>query len=874
MQKFTIPESVLASAGEVGTLLRSFDWSTTALGSIETWSQSLKTVVTLCFTSRFPMIILWGKDLIQIYNDGYQQILGTKHPQAMGQPTQECWSEVWHINEPIYQAVFDHGQVTYLENQLYPIRRNGYLEESYFTLCYSPIYGEDAISGVLVTVLETTQQVIGQRRLQTLQELGVQTAHAQTVQAVCNATFQTLANNTADFPFALLYLLNADRRTANLVGTVGIEPSTTNPERNPDEIDISQVIYLDQSLNQSSIPWSLVTVMQTEKAQVVDLEPQFSSLFDGAKARLPRSAFVFPLSQARQNSLLGVIVIGINAQRELDDPYRDFLTSVAGQISSALTAAQALETERQKNQIALQEGEVRLRQLAEAISSVFWLFDPYSRQLLYISPAYEQIWGRSCQDLYTDFGGWLDSIHPDHHAQVKSATARCLASGSVEEEYRIIHSNGSIRWIRDRGFVVRDASGQPYRVAGVAEDITDQVALKAERDQMLDREQAARAEAERANRIKDEFLAVLSHEIRTPLNPILGWSKMLQSGKLNPERATTALAAIERNARLQVQLIDDLLDVSRILQGKLSLNSSSLDLSQVISTALETIRLAADAKALNVQVDVALDRYFVLGDATRLQQVVWNLVSNAVKFTPEGGNIQIRVTQVENQAHLQVKDSGKGIHPDFLPHVFDYFRQEDGSTTRRFGGLGLGLAIVRQIVELHGGTIAVDSPGEGKGATFTAKFPLIKSTLPADAQLADVGSAHTLLPLEGVRILVVDDEPDSRDLIAFVVQQAGAKVASVSCVREALQTFQAVRPHVLLSDIGMPELDGYTLIGEINAMMMQKCLAIALTAYASDIDQQHALSSGFQKHLAKPVDPATLVETITGLMRDRGLDES
>ena len=816
MEKSTIPENILANAGEVGTLLRSFDWSTTALGSVETWSQSLWTAAMLCLTSRFPMVILWGTQLTQIYNDGYRQILGTRHPQSMGQSTQKCWSEVWHINEPIYRAVFERGHVTYLENQLYPIRRNGYLEESYFTLCYSPIYCEVAVSGVLVTVLETTEQVINQRRLQTLQELSAKTTQFQTVQAVCKSASQALANNTADLPFVLLYLLNPDRLSADLVGTVGIEPGT---------IASPQVILLDQSF----VPWSLATVIQTESAQVVDLESQFGLLFGDIKsAESPRSAFVLPMREAGQNKLLGAIVVGINAQKELDNPYREFLTSVAEQIATVLTTAQALEAERQQNQVALRESEVRLHQLAENISSVFWLFDPYNHQLLYVSPAYEQIWGRSCQDLYTNFSAWIDSIHPDDRALMKSATARCLEHGSVEEEYRIVRPDGSTRWVRDRGFVIRDASGQPYQLAGVAEDITEQVTLKAERDRMLDYEQAARAEAERANRIKDEFLAVLSHEIRTPLNPILGWSKILQRGNLSPEKATIALATIERNAQLQVQLIDDLLDVSRILQGKLSLQSSSIDLSRVISAALETIRLAAEAKALNLHIDVAPERYFILGDVIRLQQVVWNLVSNAVKFTPSGGKIQIQVTQVENDVQLQVRDSGKGIHPNFLPHVFDYFRQEDGSTTRQFGGLGLGLAIVRQIVELHGGMVAVDSPGEGLGATFTIKFPSLKTTLQASAPLNDSSSPIlATLPLAGLRILVVDDESDSRDLVTFVVQQAGAEVVSASGATEALKIFQTIHPNVLLSDIGMPEMNGYTLIREIHAIAMHPCIAIA-----------------------------------------------
>jgi PAS domain S-box-containing protein len=639
------------------------------------------------------MVILWGTSLTQIYNDGYRVILGGKHPQSMGQPTQECWSEIWQINEPIYQAVLTEEKVTYLEDQLYPIKRDGHVEECYFTLCYSPIYEGKTVGGILVTVLETTQKVLEQRRLLTLQE-----------------------------------------------------------------------------------------------------------------------------------------------------------------------------SERRQAQAALQESERQLRQLAETISSVFWLVDLHASQLLYVSPAFETIWGRSCTDLHRNFDLWIESVHVDDRQRVRTAPARCLAQGSCEEEYRVIRPDGSIRWVRDRGFLVRDEAGQPYRLAGVAEDVTERNNLEAERVQILSREQAARVEAERANRLKDEFLAVLSHEIRTPLNPILGWSKILRRGKLNPGRTDAALETIERNAQLQAQLIDDLLDISRILQGKLSLRPVPIDLSAAVVSAVETIRLAAETKELNLQIDAPLGCYFVMGDVTRLQQVVWNLVSNAVKFTPIGGKIQIQVSQVEENVQLQVHDTGKGIHTDFLPYIFEYFRQQDGSTTRQFGGLGLGLAIVRQIVELHGGAVVAESAGEGQGATFKVTIPLHK-ILCQKTCIPDSKAPHpNFLPLEGLRILVVDDDPDSQHLVTFAVQQAGAEVVAVSSASEALQSLQRVQPDILVSDIGMPDMDGYAMMREIKAMPLNLFVTIALTAYASEADKQQALDAGFQRHFTKPIDPFALINAITQLV--------
>ena len=390
------------------------------------------------------------------------------------------------------------------------------------------------------------------------------------------------------------------------------------------------------------------------------------------------------------------------------------------------------------------------------------------------------------------------------------------------------------------------------------------------RIQMLAREQEARQQAEAANRIKDEFLAVLSHELRSPLNPILGWSKLLRNGKLNAAKTAQALEIIERNAQLQSQLIEDLLDVSRILQGKLSLNMAPVNLASTIKAALETVRLAAEAKSIQIQTVFDQTIGQVLGDTARLQQVVWNLLTNAVKFTPEGGRVEIQLQQIGSQAQIQVRDTGKGISPDFLPHVFEYFRQADATTTRTFGGLGLGLAIVRHLVELHGGTVQVDSPGEGQGAIFTVKLPLIKDK--SGRHKAEGNSsplAPESSPLTGIRVLVVDDDTDSREFIAFVLEQLGAQVNTVTSAGEAIATLEQSQPNILLSDIGMPNMDGYMLMRQIRAMPPEQggqILAIALTAYAGEIDRQQALEAGFQHHLAKPLEPNELVKVILNLL--------
>ncbi|MBD2531793.1 response regulator [Nostoc flagelliforme FACHB-838] len=395
----------------------------------------------------------------------------------------------------------------------------------------------------------------------------------------------------------------------------------------------------------------------------------------------------------------------------------------------------------------------------------------------------------------------------------------------------------------------------------------EQMAIAIERANLLASIQQQAQQLQQANRIKDEFLAVLSHELRSPLNPILGWSKLLQTSKLDEAKTAYALNAIERNAKLQSELIEDLLDVSRILQGKLSLNVYPVNLISIIQAAMETVQLAAESKSIQIQMRLEPNVGQVLGDANRLQQVIWNLLSNAIKFTDIRGRVDIHLKQVSSFAEITVIDTGQGIHPDFLPYVFEYFRQADSATTRKFGGLGLGLAIVRHLVELHGGTVQVESPGEGQGATFTVRLPL----MPTPPQRnADSKPSEPSLNLHDIKVLVVDDNADTREFIAFMLEMYGANVTTVTSAVEALATFTQYRVDVLLSDIGMPEMDGYMLMRQLRALPCQqggKIPAIALTAYAGEINYQKAIEAGFQAHIPKPIDPAKLVETIADLVR-------
>jgi signal transduction histidine kinase/integral membrane sensor domain MASE1/CheY-like chemotaxis protein len=392
-----------------------------------------------------------------------------------------------------------------------------------------------------------------------------------------------------------------------------------------------------------------------------------------------------------------------------------------------------------------------------------------------------------------------------------------------------------------------------------------------EREHLLISEQAARTEAEEANRLKDEFLATLSHELRTPLTAILGWLSMLRSGRLDNETSVRALETVERNAKAQAQLIEDLVDVSRIAGGKLKLDVQPVDLLNVISAAIDIVRPAANARGVSIEVSPDAAVGFVAGDAARLQQIIWNLLSNAVKFTPRDGHVYISLRQVESFAEVEVTDSGIGIDADFLPRVFERFRQAESAVIRSHRGLGLGLAIVRHLTELHGGTVTAASDGEGTGATFTIRIPLAEDHVAAphksvleDSQVAD-------LRLAGLRVLLVEDEADARELLTLTLRVSGAEVQAVESVQQALLDLQSFNPDVLLSDIGLPFESGYDLIQKIRALPsdFNRIPAVALTAFATEKDRQRALASGFQMHLSKPVEPRALIQAIERLINGK-----
>ena len=523
---------------------------------------------------------------------------------------------------------------------------------------------------------------------------------------------------------------------------------------------------------------------------------------------------------------------------------------------------------RSKEALELSETMVResarqLRTLVNAVPLLAWMAEPDGHIFWY-----NQRWYDYTGTTPEAMRGWgWQSVHdPEILPRVLEHWRASITSGEpFEMDFPLKSADGEFRSFLTRVTPLRDEQGRVVRWFGTNTDVEElRRALK---------------QAEDANRMKDEFLATLSHELRTPLTSILGWARLLSNRQLDETHTAIALETIERNAKAQSQLIEDILDVSRVITGKLRLEVQSVNLTAVIESSINAVLPAAEAKGIRLQRVLDSGASMVSGDPARLQQVIWNLLSNAIKFTPKNGRVQVKLERINSHVEIIVTDDGQGISPDVLPFIFERFRQADSTTTRAHGGLGLGLAIVRHLVEMHGGTVEVESLGEGHGATFTVKLPLIvvrsfNARRAGDAEqrvhpTASNGSPFNCPPeLDGLRLLVVDDEEDTRTLLKTVLETCGAQVTTASSAREAIAALKESRPDVLISDLGMPEEDGYALIKKVRALSQEdggNTPSAALTAYARVEDRMKVLRSGFQIHIPKPVEPAELIAVVANL---------
>jgi PAS domain S-box-containing protein len=532
---------------------------------------------------------------------------------------------------------------------------------------------------------------------------------------------------------------------------------------------------------------------------------------------------------------------------------------------------------------ALAEREERLRLAVDAAHLGTWDWDIRSDRSVW-GGYHAQLFGMPGRTSVT-YEEFMAMIHPEDRATVNEATARAVAgSEEYHVEFRVVRPDGAVRWMRDQGIAYRDESGRARRMTGVVQDITAAKRSEVERDLRLAQERELREVAEAASRSKDEFLAVISHELRSPLNAMLGWTRVLQNRLEDPATLAHGLEVIERSARAQQRLIEDLLDTARIISGKMRLETGPVDLISVVHNALEVVRPAAEARGIEVGCDLDARADLITGDAERLQQVVWNLLSNAIKFTPERGRVEVRLERADPFAQLSVSDTGVGIVPEFLPHIFNRFHQADSSSTRRHGGLGLGLALVRHLVELHGGTVCAESAGAGRGATFIVRLPLRavrvrqgsgfgvpgSESKAQDARLSTPNAERRTrsATLAGLSALVVDDDQDARDIVAILLRQLGADVTAVASADEALGRLAGGGAlfDVLVSDLSMPETDGYEFIRRVRELEVGRRLpAIALTAFSRPEDRVQALLAGFQTHLTKPVELSELAAVIAAL---------
>jgi PAS domain S-box-containing protein len=540
-------------------------------------------------------------------------------------------------------------------------------------------------------------------------------------------------------------------------------------------------------------------------------------------------------------------------------------------------------TQRRAHEEDLRRSEERFRLLVEGVSEyAVFMLDANGRVATWNTGA-ERIKGYTAKEIigqhFSIFypseareSGW-----PDHELQLAAE------KGSFVDNGWRLRKDGTTFWANVTITALRDDTGRLLGYAKLTRDLTEAKRIEAielagqQREEMLEAERSARMAAQRATRVKDEFLATLSHELRTPLSAILGWTQVLlrsESSK-GPDVQKRAIEVIDRNARAQVQLIDDLLDLSRIMTGKIRLDLHQVSFASIVEAAVDSAIPSAEAKGIRLKTIMGASQDVISADSTRLQQVVWNLLTNAIKFTPKGGQIQVLLQRVNSHLELSVSDTGIGIPASYLPHVFDRFSQKDSSTTRTFGGLGLGLSICKQLVELHAGYIRAASQGEGKGATFFVQLPLSivqmeDSSPPRIHPTTETrcGEIHALPRLDGVQVFIIDDEPDARDLVRTVLEDQGAKVTSFSAAQEALAALRTTRPTVLICDVGMPKMDGYQLIRTLRAEepRSERIPALALTAFARSEDRKNSLVAGYQAHMAKPFDVAELILVVSDLV--------
>ncbi|HEX4896034.1 MAG TPA: GAF domain-containing protein [Solimonas sp.] len=899
----TTAQQYFMGGGEMGERTRRHPWEQTPLGPVASWPGSLRSAVATMLECKLPMYLAWGPEFVQLYNDAYRPILGDKHPAALGASTPRTWSEIWPTIGPMWQQVLG-GEAIGFDDFKLTIDRFGYPEDCYFNFSYSPLRDDAGHAcGVLVTFAETTRRVVSERRLRFLDDLTQATRALTDPEEAMRVTAAMLGGHLEVNRCAYAHVLE-NEDTFDLVGDYNDGVSSI----------VGQYRFSDFGA-------TALRAMRENRPYVVDdveTDPQTAGM-DLAAYRTTQIRSVICVPLHKQGRFVAAMAVHQNQPRHWFPDDVELVQTVLDRCFDTLERMRSETAQREEARLleilnrtgASLASELDLQALLQQVTDAateltgarFGAFfyngldsngEAYLLYTLAGAPraAFENfghprptpLFGPTFRgdspirldDVLADarYGQWGPHHGmPKGHLPVRSYLAVPVTgrTGEVIGGLFFGHPEPGVFTARSEQLAVG--------IAGQAAIAIDNARLYAraqqsaeERKALLESERAARLEAEQASTVKDEFLATLSHELRTPLSAIQGWVHILRR-KLSAQQSDLlrGVEVIDRSTRVQLQLIDDLLDMSRIRAGKMSLDRQPVAPVAFVQAAVDMVRPAAESAGVGVITELEAVGA-VLGDAGRLQQVIWNLLANAVKFTPRGGEVRVVLRERAGAAEIGVSDTGCGIRPDNLSRIFERFRQADSSITRKHGGLGLGLSIVSHLVEAHGGRVTAESAGEGRGATFTVSLPLLETEQP-DATVrrpASIGREPESPDLREVKVLVVDDEPHSRELLERLLTECGAEVRSACDASAALATLQSYKPHVLISDIGMPEIDGYELLRRVRGLpqpALQGVPAIALTAFARAEDHARSMRSGFDAHLTKPMNPAQVLSVVASLAR-------
>ncbi len=813
--KSSSSDQLIRGGGQMGDLVRALDWASTPLGPIASWSLSLLTVVNNCLNSAFPMVVVWGPQRVAIYNDGYRAILGDKHPRALGQSYPQIWPEIWDQMAPMYTAAVNEAQTSWRENVKLMIQRRGFVEEAYFTFSISPLLDGARVGGAVGVVTETTGQVLSERRLETLRRLAQASADAPSALDACNAAADALAEEATDVPFSLFYRLDMDREQASLIASHGDAPEGWAP---------ASVEAGDGA------PWPIMQVLRTGEPAVVEGAPSSRPGDEGRPARGMVLPLVYSVSARRDI----VLVAGLAEHLCFDDAYRHFLELVGGQVGNAIASAR----EREQAQRLADELYGLFMQAPEPIcvlrgeELVFEMANPMYRQVV----GGRELLGKTVLEALPEFEGQgfddlLRKVMRTGEAHIDSEALLRLdrtGDGEVEDtHWTFIYAP------------LREPDGHIERVMAFCHDVTDQVRARQHSEQVNER-------LRESERKKDEFLAMLGHELRNPLAPIVTGLEII---KLQcPEGKVSApVAAMDRQVTALERIVDDLLDVSRITRGKITLRPELVDVAEAVRGALDTVEtyIARFDHEVNVQVEQA--PLMVMGDPVRLEQILVNLLTNAAKYTERGGQIHVRVHGDADHARVVVRDNGHGMTEQMLEEIFELFTQAHQDIARGQGGLGIGLTVVRSLVEMHGGTIEAMSDGPGHGSEFHIRLPLSDN-----ARVHDTPPSRPDAQRSALRVLLVDDNEDSCWLLSNVLAQHGYDVRTACEGVGALEIVDEWLPDVAILDLGLPGMSGYELARRLRDREQPVLRLVALTGFGQREDRQKSAAAGFDAHLVKP----------------------